>query len=185
MNEDDDDGVPALMKFMIPRAPCYAQAIESVRTCCTAYPSEASQLTERTLVGREFAVRKRPFNEKPGDRVELRTTSLISFDSCSGSLLASSLILWRNVLRLSRSISGVKLIFPMAILTTPSLSLYNAPPTNCFNKPAGSLLIVPFFALGIRPLGPSIRGKPSLASFGMLIGCASNRSKLIFPSFTA
>lgn len=63
------------------------------------------------------------------------------------------------------SSSGEKTSCPIANRITPTLSRYSAPPIISRIVPDISLTIVPVFALGINPLGPSIRPSPALLSF--------------------
>lgn len=81
--------------------------------------------------------------------------------------------------------SGVKPSWPTAHRITPNFSLYSLPPANPFTVPATSFVIVPNFALGMRPFGPRILPKPAWLSFCAESTWHRHLSNSIRPSLTA
>ena len=150
----------------------------------------------------DSGLRKSPFRLKPGAFVELNTfydsqleyaTSLLTRPTTSCiSLAILSLSCAQSFLTLSIKAriflcisSGVKPSCPIAMRTTPNLSLYSLPPTRSLTEAPTSLTTVPSFALGMRPLGPSIRATPALLSACNESTWQMSLSNSILPSLTA
>lgn len=101
------------------------------------------------------------------------------------NVLMSPLTLSTNAFILALSSSGEAANVAIANLNTPSLSRYSEAPTMSLTAAPTSLITVPVFALGIRPLGPRILATPAFPILLKLSSCARHLSNSILPSFTA